>query len=790
MEGKSNIYAKDGLAFSLQSIIIPTRRSCLLLSKPLLHPNVSILEEIIKLFPDLTIKNLFVYRNPELSNKCHTAVTHFASILNTQPFSYGLSGKFISESALNALFLCLRYDNFKINIQDSQILFNFLAGCLNNKRDSMMAKKYGAVLLQIVSKNISTIQSESKNIIDTSHFLCIQYKMLIILLDLIQNTATLNEIISNCYELIEQSIRHLLNKTYEYPLGKDEAWIEGIQRYVKVATCVNKPLFTIISLSKSNVQPKFSLRYLCLYCLYRAVTLMTSKKIDNIKKSLVDLMELILKSLLDAYNTKYHMNTELLLNETLTFFLILKSIISCISKPSEVLNKLDNNKLLNSLITSYVNTILKYKLIAITFDTISYKHAYDYIAVLFIFLQEVNRIRDKLKHTLKNQIFFGEFIGKLIKKLDEVDEEVMVDYIIEYLFEDNVISKQKAECIVNLLTTKSVHFTSPYNLDNILHEPIVRNKRIQIMLKKVIEDDKLWAETILKHLIDLVKTKSDEEAIVFGLYKLIHCACSGLIYTNNSFNSLIFDKELNDINFDIYSTNTQRGETKAIRGFIDIKGINTLISLLKDNLISNSKVTIMTENLILKLTEIPAISQQLISNSLIIVDFLNCPKRDVALKLLSKLMRMAKFSSEDNNIEILNTENYLPIALTRHLTLKFNEKEELGKLIPFMDLIVKFLEEEHGAYSVNRRQVLLSTYFNIKTVFTELRENKNSPFINEAIKNFLKLICNLQLHNKTVAKSICNYKALKIEELSKFLKLLIKDVTLLAQYRKYLQTQM
>ena len=96
----------------------------------------------------------------------------------------------------------------------------------------------------------------------------------------------------------------------------------------------------------------------------------------------------------------------------------------------------------------------------------------------------------------------------------------------------------------------------------------------------------------MNYFIDLVQKNLNDKELLFGLYKLIYCGVTGEVQDNKSYSIKILSK---DIETGKYIKYQEDNDSKAIKGFLEIKGILKLLNLLS----TNSNNIFMTGNLIL-----------------------------------------------------------------------------------------------------------------------------------------------------------------------------------------------
>lgn len=801
------------------------------IGKLVLYPNeddIAEWEEVRRTFPGLTREVVLEYEG----SGCGAAIKYFGGIVGRVDFGCGLSQRFLAESALDVLMLCLQYRHLKEVvkgdkklIEDLRMLHKFLISSIGHKGNDIIIRQYGPILFQIINNNLTAIHNEAKSIQLISQLIYIQYQLLGILLKLIamseMKTMSANEIINKSFEIVERFMKtsfgdELLEGVYEYPIKSSEFLADSVQGHIKIAACVSKPLFFLIHLKKVEAAPEFSLKYLCLHYLNEILQLMASHKIDIVKEKLMDLLLVVLKKALINFDKKMccYRDVEIALNETAMGFTILKTISQAMHDPLELFCKPEHKQFFNSLFDSYTTSVIRHELIAFadapfsSCRVVSYKSTYDYIAVLFKLFSALNELQgsacctESPKAPAKFSMLAAseEFIGKLIKELDEVKGykkgvRVVTDYIIEYLSDSaHSISRQRAECAVNLLSASSINFTAPATLASVrLAEPAesLRNRRVLATLKRTIEGNKFWAETILRHLVEVAKSKCGEEETMFGLCKLLYCAVAGEVCGNRRFGEIVFGKVVKTVDYKSYAGSVQRGESKAVKGFISIKGINTLMLLLRSITSGNAhkkrsenKAATILEGLILRLIEVPDIAEQLIDHPSTAMDFLNYPRSEVVAQFVGTLLKMAKFGYEENTCESVSAAAYFPSAIILHLTHILSEDdkedEELGKAILLMKLVEDFLDQEDKVPLAKDRQALVSKNIKMKVMLKALKKKCSHRLIGKAVKRFLGLVCKLQLHNEEVAKQVCGPKALNVNKLCKFLKRLVINVSFVA----------
>ena len=111
----------------------------------------------------------------------------------------------------------------------------------------------------------------------------------------------------------------------------------------------------------------------------------------------------------------------------------------------------------------------------------------------------------------------------LVGNIDNIQgssNKVLKAYITEYLYRSRIaISRENADLFIKLIESKTFNFTAPENEFKDIDEPMERfiNYLIITLLKIIVDNDNAWAETILNHLLCLIKKYETNERLLFGI---------------------------------------------------------------------------------------------------------------------------------------------------------------------------------------------------------------------------------------------------------------------------------
>ena len=217
---------------------------------------------------------------------------------------------------------------------------------------------------------------------------------------------------------------------------------------------------------------------------------------------------------------------------------------------------------------------------------------------------------------------------------------------------------------------------------------------------------------------------------------------------------------MNDVfkpmNYSDYSKQLQKLESRAVKAFIDIKGIPILLKLLSHNKEISIKVTRMILNLTLELLSIHQIIETLLKQSLILSEFIqtliNDPIRNYILaSIIRKILSIIKYNSKPITINIANAGNYFPIYLIESIK---GIKEPNASFV-FIELLHEFLLYESEAPPITFHQEILYKKLDFYQIFHMIEKYKKTPIIGKITELMLRSLGRLKNKNSQVTIELC-----------------------------------
>jgi hypothetical protein len=296
------------------------------------------------------------------------------------------------------------------------------------------------------------------------------------------------------------------------------------------------------------------------------------------------------------------------------------------------------------------------------------------------------------------------------------------------------------------------------------------NKRVVILLEGIVESKIEWTKKVLEYLIEQIEQLITNEILLFGLCRLIYCLLTGKVCDNELFyKKFLRNKE--------HAVRYKELNTKAVEVFVNIGGINTLMNIL----IKHNGNIVLLESLLLELTSIKQVSEQLLKKPQAIIQFIVL-SNNTSLVLTNQLLQIAKYNT------LIKAVNYFPLSLVEFIGEGIISKEKAKSLavLPLMELMVKFLSFEDGLSSLKDHQLMLSKNMKIDDFFELMVENKE--LLKEHYENFLLILGGLQRDNDEVAEHIDKLKLITEKKLYRSIKSLVKQVRIniiLGSARRY-----
>jgi len=802
-------------------------------------------------------RNIMLYDNESMSAMCDMALEYFKWF--TDKVALEFSPRSLKDELVKIFIICLNYvSNYLVlcisgesDLSSEQmrkalgqllILNQLLLFTLNDKKNPIILGQYDIPIIRIAKEAIDKVHKQlttpdkckDKALIAT--FLYYQFQILAMIVALNEGRSFMKtaatESIKSSFETFGFSVKGsisnpLIKEIYKTQLGDNETWVTLSQEHMKAAIGFDKVKFYIIQLSPEIKSPRFSLRYMTLFYLLRFLQLLSLDENIFVKEQALELVASVLKDNLEFVEdkaTKKNLTLEDMINieiafaENLVCLSMLKRTAPKTGDHSALLDKLGFLHFFKPVIESYLRLALKFHLI-ITFEgkdakweTVSYKTTRDYVSGIFNFLNKVKNATGLTRMSRSGSsvatilTLVEETLGTLIKNIDSIEgteNELLIikAYIAEYLFDNrHTMSRQTAEHVIKLIASKRFHYTSPYPLlDSEMQQELplekITNKRIITLLQHIIEYDKAWAEIILQHLVKLIPELLKDEEYLFGLCKLIYCGVTGEFHDNDSFYKKIFKENSEPITYQSYNKIELRGESKAIKGFIDIKGVSELTNTLltkfyKDGnkLIESDRVIRMVENLFLEIIGLPLISQQVLNEIQLVTNFLEYIKVEsdsngVTVKFLEKLLAAIKYKPKtyEKVHDLINEKsNYLPQHIITFIRTNFQSTNtrDIMLAISFVELLVKFVTQEPKAPSIKGHQTAIGNIVNLENFLDDQRKHMDKPYIGRMVKVFLMFLGKLQENNKSEAIKFNKSSIIREKKFYKFLKELISKVKL------------
>lgn len=813
-------------------------------------------------FPDLEkfdSRNITLYDEEDLESKCTIALEHLKLFIDKLAFES--SPKIVKDEVVKVFVICFNRvtKHLVSHILGESVDFNerqmveqlltlnqFLLFTLGERKSPIILGQYDISIVKVAKEALDLVHKQltapdkCKDKLLIATFLCYQFQIVAMMVALNEGRSFMKtaatESIKDGFEIFGLSLKGSLNnpilkEIYKTRLGNDETWISLNQEHVKVAVGFEKVKFYMVQLSPAIRPPQFSLRYMTLFYILKFLQLISLDDNPSVKEHVLELVASILKdnlNLLEEESTKKDLSkeeladVEIAFTECLTCFNLIKRTAPKAGDPSALLDRLGYMHFLKPAIESYLRLALKLSLV-VTFDaetkweSVSYKTTRDYVAGVFSFLSKVKNAKDpaSLARISRSSsaatilTLVEETVGNIIRNVDSVqgsesELQVLKAYIAEYLFDNrHTMSRQTAEHVIKLISSKQFHYTSPKLLKAFADSsaaqtsPLekITNKRIITLLQHIIEYDKNWAEIILQHLVKLIPELLSSEESLFGLCKLIYCGVTGEFHDNASFYEKVFGASYEPLTFQSYSRIEPRWESKAIKGFIDIRGVAQLVETLlvrfyKDGvkLVESDRVIRIVETLFLELIGLPLISQQLLGEIPLVTTFLDYVKvgpdpNRITAKFLEKLLAAIKYKqkSHDKIHDLMGERSsYLPLHIVGFVRAKFRQTQthDVALAIPFLELLVRFVSQETKAPSVRTHQIALSNIINLEELFELQRRNMSAPYIGRIIKVLLMLLGKLQENNETVVAKVNSSSLITKKEIFSFLKELVHKVLL------------
>lgn len=730
--------------------------------------------EVCPLFPkidELDERTVLNYSTTDLKQSCVTAAEFFEKILLAST-PKNLPAGFLSEGLTKAYVISLNFFNKQLvgsiceSSSDTLLkhlssLSNFAVLTLHDLKNPLMIARYDAVIFQIVSESLEEAykyfagMTEVRNIAAATYFFYYQFQTLAVLNSLsetrnfMKNAA--HDYIRTSLRIFEGSINRslsdsLLRKILNHRIGEKELWVA--KQHKKLACFFGRKRFSMLHLGPGA--PRFSLRYMNLYYISKLNKVVASKKelsLESVAKVFKELSEFIMLKLIDAPSKDY---IEVELNETLVCLFIFKQILAGIDQPMRLLESMGCTAIFRGLIESFIDLVLEQKL----YDSSIEK---DYISEI---LQIITDFRaDKDRRLPKDGSFKGfflllgdEIMDSLVDKIDTAEGAPLKWYVIESLFENRQIkSWRRADYVLKLVVTKSIHNTSPKSLRELEVEPweSEANRKIIMILNEVLEFEREWIEESLQTSLEIIRQILDDETALFGIYRLLLCAYKNEVHDNVSFYNLINADFPRDITFDKYLKCRERKEATAVKTFAGIKGIYELADILLQCFTANSTDMIkkMTSSFFMQL--VPYFADQIIYDSSILDGlFKNSVKYPelggIIADLLYVLIKELKY-----NLELTCKGIFLRKLLTLVRTTRANT-------VAYFQLLTDSLTSEPGALELSEYQMLLAKSTCLEIMFETVKERIAEPYISTLIVIFMHFMNELRKGN-TLIISEMNY---------------------------------
>jgi len=664
-------------------------------------------------------------------------------------------------------------EEVKKRLKQLASLRHFLLADIANINNCKVINQHSSYLINEIKVILKMGHEEMivSNAAEISELLCYCFQTLTILVAVNEraNIEIVPNLIKTAVELIKDYLKKsysndLLKQVYSYGISQCEEWEIGIKSNERLAVAFERKKFSLIQLTPEA--PVYSLRYMLLYFLSKPS--LFNIIADQIDKALISTILLIQIKDLSATHEE-ETNTELKLNEALVCMKFIKRVLIILKdsliilETKEGLRELIINSIISAVNNEKVAFIDKWKkktdLVENFSNIVSYKTSNDYIAIIFKFLNETGSILP---------LFIEDTIINLINILNTIKGKekqirILKTYIVELLFDKRrIIIDETVECFICLIGSNTFHFTSPKSLPPKLCElEDLMNKRVVILLGSMIESKAEWAKKLLEYFIEQLSTK---KAQLFGLCRLIYCSLTGKLCDNE----LFYNRFFNSKEYTVKYEKSVESNTKAVEAFVDIEGINTLMNIL----IKHSGSIALLESLLLELSSIKQVSEQLLKEPQAIIQFIALSNNETtSLALTNQLLQIAKHN------QLATETNYFPLSLIKFIRDSIISKEKSKSIttLPLMKLMVQFLSYEPGLTSLKNHQLILSKNMEVDNFFEVMVNNKE--LVKEHYESFLMLLGGLQRDNDEVAKSIDSLELIAKKKLYRSLKCLIKQVT-------------
>ncbi len=733
-------------------------------------------------------------------------------------------------------------------------LNDFLLLLMQDRKNGAVLGQYDVSLMQVVGQSVSQLHDrllrakKLRNPSAVAAMLHRDFESAAILAGFNEcrmlTKAASCDCIRFAFEMLERGLRtsvsvRVFKELYSQPLESGEEWTEGPLGHVRLATRFGKKKLAVVKLGTGSAG--FSLRYISAYYALKLVQLLIAKKAFHEEEKMMETVAMVLKdtdeTLGRAGTAADLVRIELALNENLVCFNIIKRVLPVADDPFVLLDKLGYIQTLKGALETHMAAALRLRLVAFNCpvgqpveEAVSYKKTHDYVAGAFGFLNHLKNMKSSrpLKSTSKSSkgsvsVMTEERVGDIISTIDsavssEPELLVLKTYLVEYLFDNrHVVSRQTAEHIIRLIGSVAFHFTSPADGFKDLepgHEAKpqdelekLNSRRIAMLLSETIAYDKAWAEIILKHMMEQVMVLYRKEEHLFGLYKLIYCVLTHEVHDNVSFSQTILKNWPEELTYARYSQCEHLSEDKAVQAFIDVKGIAGIVGILQltykaimlqaQNVDGTKPISIavqMTEQLFLRLNDIPAVAEQTLSQPALVGEFLECLSlgphiQRVIVSLLQKLLANVKYGS--GKVAVPGSPDrtaYLPLRLLDFVTsrAKPGRPELTGPLLPILDLLVSFVVPEPGLHSISVHQAVLNSNGALAAFFqivrdnqyhqTVLRPDRSTPLVGKLLGALLSFTGGLQYQNDSVAAEVSDSPLVARKGLYRFLKDCVNQV--------------
>lgn len=751
------------------------------------------LQSVSKDFP-----NTELCSTAELGEKCESATRSLVQIVKSLKLKEAFAGV-LSDEVVKVVAECIRHCSAKgfgeeVGKELEALNIVLMMGLEDRPRKIRLGKYIKSTLetLKATQDHIKE-QSNFRNLLSSARILSFQYHTLTILTTLNAcNDSFVQHIETLSRGIRESLLNNRLHKCYSLPLGQNECWVS--EERAEISCLFGREKIAVVRMGSGC---RVTTRCVCLGYVEKAFKgvvvkgnqVLLEKVLETIAETLKDISER-LKEFMGMKLTIELGEVEIYLNEALICFSILRWMLANLSDPFALLSKFGYVDLLKPLLDSYIGLILRLGLVKGSFkdsEVVSYKTAHDYLSGVFLFMSELKNKRELLSYGraakgagAKSLILglFEEVIQNLVKEIDKTEKiATLKHYIVEYFYRTNRnFSRQTAECLVSLVESRSIFFTAPRDFAEGIKETRMQsltNKRAITLLNTILNDDKMWAETVLNYMLELVKEHYRNVELLFGIYKLIYCGVTDTICNNSMFYEKMFSR--GDRQDESSKHAMGRESSKATKGFVDIEGITQLINILLCNLYKEDFervgiVVEMTGNFIIELLDVALIAEQLLKRMEIVVKVLEeSHSTSFTIKFIRKLLLLVKYSPK---IVTADKGNYLPLTLMEMARSAVAGKN-MKKALTLVALVVDFLSHESGA-SVAAHQAALSESVALQMLLVETESS--APFVGEVVLMCVRLVYHMQKQNDTVAESIKKSKLIAGKQLHYFVKSKIEKV--------------